>query len=64
MLRTLGLAGLHLSEIGLTRGGEGIDLVATVTAEGVMDAVLEQAVQRLAAEPGLERVRWQAIEEG
>lgn len=64
MLRTLGLAGLHLSEIGLTRGAEGIDLVATVTAEGVMDAVLEQAVQRLAAEPGLERVRWQAIEEG
>jgi putative Mg2+ transporter-C (MgtC) family protein len=64
MLRTLGLAGLHLSEIGLTRGGEGVDLVATVTAEGVMDAVLEQAVQRLAAEPGLERVRWQPIEEG
>ena len=62
MLRTLGLGGLHLSEIGLTYGEGGLDLSATVTAEG--DAVLEQAVQRLAAEPGLMRVRWQSLEDG
>jgi putative Mg2+ transporter-C (MgtC) family protein len=66
ILRTLGLSGLHLSEIGMSRAedGQGVDLAATVTAEGQADVVLEQAVQRLAAEPGLVRVRWQAVEEG
>ena len=66
MLRTLTLGGLHLSEIGTTPGedGRGMDLSATVTAEGVGEAGLEQAVQRLAAEPGLMRVRWQSLDEG
>ena len=66
MLRTLSLAGLHLSEIGFApgEGGRGLDLSATVTAEGVGEAALEQAVQRLAAEPGLMRVRWHALDEG
>jgi putative Mg2+ transporter-C (MgtC) family protein len=66
MLRTLSLGGLHLSEIGVTPGesGRGLDLSATVTAEGVGELALEQAVQRLAAEPGLLRVRWEAMEEG
>ncbi|HMS94520.1 MAG TPA: MgtC/SapB family protein [Tabrizicola sp.] len=66
MLRTLTLGGLHLSEIGTAPGeeGRGMDLSATVTAEGVGEAALEQAVQRLAAEPGLIRVRWQSLEEG
>jgi len=66
ILRTLGLSGLHLSEIGMkaAEDGTGLDLIATVTAEGVPDLVLEQAVQRLAAEPGLLRVRWQSLDEG
>lgn len=66
ILRTLTLGGLHLSEIGLAPGeeGRGLDLSATVTAEGVGEAGLEQAVQRLAAEPGLIRVRWQSLDEG
>ena len=66
MLRTLTLGGLHLSEISTTPGedGRGMDLSATVTAEGVGEAGLEQAVQRLAAEPGLLRVRWQSLDEG
>ena len=66
MLRTLSLGGLHISEIGVTAGGEGrgVDLSATVTAEEVGEAALEQAVQRLAAEPGLMRVRWEALDEG
>jgi putative Mg2+ transporter-C (MgtC) family protein len=66
MLRTLTLGGLHLSEISTTPGedGRGMDLSATVTAEGVGEAGLEQAVQRLAAEPGLMRVRWQSLDEG
>ncbi len=66
MLRTLTLGGLHLSEISTTPGedGRGMDLSATVTAAGVGEAGLEQAVQRLAAEPGLMRVRWQSLDEG
>jgi putative Mg2+ transporter-C (MgtC) family protein len=66
MLRTLSLGGLHISEIGVTRAGEGagLDLSATVTSEMVGEAALEQAVQRLAAEPGLTRVRWEALEDG
>ena len=66
MLRTLGLGGLHLSEIGMTPASEGgaVNLAATVTAEGLPEIVLEQAVQHLAAEPGLLRVHWQALEEG
>lgn len=65
MLRTLSLGGLHLSEIGVTTAelGRGLDLSATVTAEAVGEAALEQAVLRLAAEPGLMRVRWEALED-
>ena len=65
MLRALGLGGLHLSAIELHRPSAGaeIDLVATITAEGVPDSILEQAVQRLAVEPGLLRVRWEPVEE-
>lgn len=65
MLRTLSLGGLHISEIGVTMGedGRGVDLSATVTAEEVGEAALEQAVQRLAAEPGLMRVRWESLDD-
>ncbi|HEY6918569.1 MAG TPA: MgtC/SapB family protein [Tabrizicola sp.] len=65
MLRTLSLGGLHISEIGVNGAGEGarLDLSATVTAELVGEMALEQAVQRLAAEPGLLRVRWEALED-
>lgn len=66
ILRTLSLGGLHLSEIGVAPGdeGRGLDLSATVTAEGVGEIGLEQAVQRLAAEPGLLRVRWEPLDDG
>jgi putative Mg2+ transporter-C (MgtC) family protein len=64
ILRTLSLGGLHLSEIGVGPGEGGLDLCATVSAEGMGEAALEQAVQRLAAEPGLARVRWEALEDG
>lgn len=64
MLRTLTLGGLHISEIGVTAGDPGqLDLSATVTAEAVGEAALEQAVQRLAAEPGLLRVRWEPLDD-
>ncbi len=66
MLRTLSLVGLHLSEIAFTPAddGRGLDLAATVTVEGVGETALDQAVQRLAAEPGLLRVRWISLDEG
>jgi putative Mg2+ transporter-C (MgtC) family protein len=65
MLRTLSLGGLHISEIGASLGdqGKGLDLSATVTAEEVGEPGLVQAVQRLAAEPGLMRVRWEALDD-
>lgn len=64
MLRTLSLGGLHISEIGVATGDPGrLDLSATVTAEEVGEPGLIQAVQRLAAEPGLLRVRWEALED-
>ncbi|MBA3910887.1 MAG: hypothetical protein C0524_13690 [Rhodobacter sp.] len=66
ILRTLSLGGLHLSEIEVSPGedGRGIDVSATVTSEGMGEVALEQAIQRLAAEPGLMRLRWQALEDG
>lgn len=65
VLRTLTLGGLHLSEIGVIPGEDGhmLDLSAMVTSETSGELALEQAVHRLAAEPGLMRVRWQAVEE-
>jgi putative Mg2+ transporter-C (MgtC) family protein len=66
MLRMLTLGGLHLSEISLqpAEDGRGLDLSAVVTVEGVGELGLEQAVQRLASEPGLMRVRWLSLDEG
>ena len=64
MLRTLGLGGLHLSEVSAVTNAEGrIDLSATVTGEGLTDRDMEQAALRLAAEPGLACVRWQVLDE-
>jgi putative Mg2+ transporter-C (MgtC) family protein len=66
VLRTLTIGGLHLSEVELRAGeaGDGLDLSAIVTGEGVTEEMLELAVQRLVSEPGLMRVRWQAMDEG
>jgi Flp pilus assembly protein TadG len=44
--------------------GRGVVNLATVTIEGVGESALDQAVQRLAAEPGLLRVRWISLDEG
>lgn len=66
VLRTLTIGGLHLSEVEFRAGeaGDGMDLSAIVTGEGVTEEMLELAVQRLVSEPGLMRVRWQAMDEG
>ncbi len=66
VLRTLTIGGLHLSEVELRAAetGDGLDLSAIVTGESVTEEMLELAVQRLVAEPGLMRVRWQGVDEG
>ncbi|PLL13069.1 hypothetical protein C0V75_06505 [Tabrizicola sp. TH137] len=66
ILRTLTIGGLHLSEVAIRPAEEdvGIDLSATVSGDGVTEEMLELAVQRLVAEPGLLRVRWQSLDEG
>lgn len=65
VLRTLGHGGLKLSEISRRQaeGGEGIELLVTVTAEGRGEEALQQAVEHLAAEPGILSVAWAAVEE-
>lgn len=64
LLRTLAIGGLHVSEIALAPAeGDLLELTAVVTGEGFADPVLEQVAARLAAEPGLRRVRWQVLDE-
>ncbi|GHC43995.1 membrane protein [Gemmobacter tilapiae] len=62
-LRVLTLGGLHLSEIEARAVPEGIELSAIVNGEGMTEAMVEQVVQRLAAEPGVQRLRWMLIDE-
>jgi hypothetical protein len=59
------LAGLHLTEIAARPSVEGgtLDILATVTGEGTTPVAIGQALDRLAAEPGLARVTWGAVDE-
>lgn len=52
VVRTLALGGMHLSEIATVQQDGQIEVSATVSGEGVTDAMVEQAVLRIAAEPG------------
>ncbi|MEO8531065.1 MAG: MgtC/SapB family protein [Deltaproteobacteria bacterium] len=63
ILRTFSLPGLHVAEMNARSSAEQISLEAVVTAEGLPDQVIEHAVHRLLAEPGLSRVQWQNIDE-
>jgi putative Mg2+ transporter-C (MgtC) family protein len=63
ILRTLTVGGLHLSEIaGQTVDGR-VEISATVTGDGMSDQMLEQAIQRLGAEPGLLKLHWEAADD-
>ena len=66
LLRVFGVAGLRLVEIAARPGLEAgfLDITATVTGEGATQTAIDAALARLAAEPGLARVSWQALEEG
>jgi putative Mg2+ transporter-C (MgtC) family protein len=63
ILRTLTIGGLHLSEItGETRDGA-VEVTATVAGEVVTDQIMEQAVHRIAAEPGVMKLRWIPVDD-
>jgi putative Mg2+ transporter-C (MgtC) family protein len=66
ILRTLALGGLHIMEIEAkpTDAGDAVELIVTVNGEGMVDQLLEQSAARLAAEPGLRRIRWHLQDEG
>ena len=63
ILRTFSLSGLELVEIESRRSETGIELSAAAHGEGITDAVLSQTLQRLAVEPQVQRLTWEAAEE-
>ncbi len=63
ILRTLTSFGLHLSEIaGQTLEGR-VEVTAVVSGDGTSDQILEQAIQRLAVEPGLLKLHWELADD-
>ena len=63
LLRGLAVGGLHLQEISLRTQDDSIEIAALVGGEDGPEHAVEQAVQRLAAETGVVRVRWMAADE-
>lgn len=64
LLRQLGIGGMHFGGIEMKKQENAVQLTATVSAEGMAEQSLEQAVQRIGAEPGFLAVEWQMVEEG
>ncbi len=63
LLRCLTLGGLHLQEIVVKNQDDGLEITALVGGEDAPELAVEQAVQRMAAETGVGRVRWMAADE-
>ena len=63
LLRCLSLAGLHLHEISVQTQEDVLEISALVGGEDAPDHAVEQAVQRMAAEIGVARVRWMVADE-
>lgn len=63
LLRQLGIGGMHFGGITMSKQENTVELTATVSAEGLAEQSLEQAVQRIGAEPGFLAVEWQMVEE-
>lgn len=63
VLRSLAGGGLHLSEVAVQAAEGGLELAVTVSSDAADDQALELAVQRMAAEPGLARIRWVLLED-
>ena len=66
VLRALAFGGLHVIGIDAkpADGGDTIELCVLVNGEGMVDQLMEQSAARIAAEPGLRRVRWHLQDEG
>lgn len=64
ILRNLAVGGLHLSQMQaeVDSAAQQVELTVLATAEGLTDAVVDQTLHRLAAEPGLVQVRWEGVE--
>ncbi len=63
ILRHLPVNGLHLAEISAHPGDGVVTLSAVVNGDGIGDTVIEQAIAPLAAQPGIQRLRWMAVDE-
>ncbi|WP_054006043.1 MgtC/SapB family protein [Cypionkella psychrotolerans] len=63
LLRCLSLGGLHVHEIAVQTQEDGLEISALVGGEDAPDHAVEQAVQRMAAEIGVVRVRWMVADE-
>ncbi len=65
ILRTLALGGLHIIEMeAKPADADLLEISAVINGEGMVDQLIEQSAARLAAEPGLRRVRWHLQDEG
>lgn len=65
ILRTLAVGGLHIIEIEAKPADDNtVEICALINGEGMVDQIIEQSATRLAAEPGLRRVRWHLQDEG
>lgn len=63
LLRTLAVGHLHLSDISARTAEGQVALTVTASGEGVSDDAVELAIQRIAAEPGIAHLRWEALED-
>lgn len=64
ILRTLAVGGLHVIGIEAKSADDTVELCVSVNGEGMVDQLMEQSAARIAAEPGLRRVRWHLQDEG
>lgn len=63
ILRFLPLHGLHMAEISAQTGDGAVTLVAVVQGDGLTDHGVEKAIAPLGATPGIQRLRWFAVDE-
>lgn len=63
LLRSLAASGLRLQEIAVQTGEQSIEMTALVAFDDLPELAIEPAIQRLALEPGVLRVRWMSTDE-
>ena len=63
ILRHLPLHGLHLTDLSAQAGDGVVTLAAVVNGDGLTDHAVELAIAPLGVEPGIQRLRWLAVDE-